>query len=354
MAINSVPPFQVVTRIAGAIISDPNEISLKRLREVVAGRDLGFSRTRAMALLLESDFPNKHRDYERVLANENETPEMRHLAALYLGMTNTGASLEILVKHCQISDEFVLAGVMKALGRIGDEATLDVVVQVQRNAKGAAESQASFAASLIAYRLGLEGHALPMPTDADYVEPPVCYARPMQISVADAVDAETCLRSVARQPLGIEFAEYPMYQIRCERNIWMMLLNRDFTDPNGLATVKVRKTCLGLIARRNHSTGLYAPSFVILTAPSEQAAGVDILVYRLEGGIAFGGKAQTVGDGAYFSIRSASVPRAFAVQMEGSFNAGRLVMKTALSTALGQKQQPVEQFIARPNSFKLE
>lgn len=347
MSINVVPPFKAVTRIAGTIISDSNDISLKQLREVVAGRDCGFSRTRAMALLLESDFPNKHRDYEQVLANEKDPPEMRHLAALYLGMTNTPASLEILVKSTKITDEFVLAGVMKALGRIGDESALEAVVQVQRKVNGEVGSQASFAASLIAYRLGLDGYALPAPTEVNYVEPPVCEARPVEISIADGIDAEICLRSLARLPLGIEFAEYPMHQIRCGRNIWMLLLNRDVTGRDGIETTKARKTFLGVVARRNHSTGLYSASFVILMSPSKQATALDLLVCRLEGNIAFGGKVRTEGAGATFLIRSVSGPRGFGIQLEGSFKAGRLEMKTALATASGEKRRPVEEFFSK-------
>lgn len=196
-------------------------------------------------------------------------------------------------------------------------------------------------------------NSLPVSNDADYVEPPVCDARPVEIS-ADGVDAEICLRSLARQPLGIDFAEYPMYQIRCGRNIWMMLLNRDISCQEGVATATVRKTCLGVVARRNRSNGLYAASFVILTSPSRQASGVDILVYRLEGGIAFGGRAQTEGDRADFSIRSVSGSRGFGIQMEGSFKAGRLETKTALSTALGEKRQPVEEFISKTDTSERE
>jgi len=40
--------------------------------------------------------------------------------------------------------------------------------------------------------------------------------------------------------------------------------------------------------------------------------------------------------------------------MEGSFKAGRLETKTALSTALGEKRQPVEEFISKTDTSERE
>jgi len=80
------------------------------VRDVVIGMDASFPRSRAMALLLASDFPNKHRDYELVLQNEKESPEIRYLAAIYLGKIPTPAAMEILLKNSHIRDERVLAG----------------------------------------------------------------------------------------------------------------------------------------------------------------------------------------------------------------------------------------------------
>ena len=58
--------------------SDTGSPSLRRLREIVAGKDGTFPRSRSMALLLSTDFPNKHRDFEAVL----ETNERRASCAI--------------------------------------------------------------------------------------------------------------------------------------------------------------------------------------------------------------------------------------------------------------------------------
>ena len=115
MSSKMAPPFSVVARISEELIADTGKASLKQLRSVVAGRDATFPRSFAMDLLLGTDFPNKHRDFESVLENETEAPETRYLAAISLGKIDTPAAMEILVKNSHAADELVLAGVMKAL-----------------------------------------------------------------------------------------------------------------------------------------------------------------------------------------------------------------------------------------------
>lgn len=343
MSINLVPPFKVVTRLAGKTVSDTDELSLRRLREVVAGRDVSWPRAHAMALLFESDFPNKHRDYEAVLANGSDAPVTRHLAALYLGMVNTRVSREILIEHTNIREEYVLAGVMKALGRIGNEAALAAIERVQRTAKGPAASQAALAASFIAYRLGLPGHELSVPSASDYAPPLTTDSAHIVTARAHAADAELCLRCLAHRPFGLEFVESPMYWMRCGRNIWMMVLNRDFVRPGAIGALTARKTCLGVVARRSQSSGLYAAALVILTSPAAVANGVDILAHRADGGLVCAGHARVDGNRAQFVLRSVARPRAFAVQIEGTLAEGELEVTTALTSSTGHKRELVEE-----------
>ena len=135
MSLKMVSPFSCVPRISEEINVDTARCSLKRIRDVVAGKDTTFPRSRGMAILQTTDFPNKHRDFEAVLENENESPEIRYLAAIYLGKIATSAAIEILIRNSRIDNESVLAGVMKALGCIGDKAAFDAISTVKRRGK---------------------------------------------------------------------------------------------------------------------------------------------------------------------------------------------------------------------------
>ena len=333
---------------APTISKDPNydtgSLSLRRLREIVAGKDGTFPRSQCMAMLSSTDFPNKHRDFEAVLENERESPELRYLAAIHLGTVATPAALEILVRNSQVRDERVLAGVMKALGRIGDRSALDAIATARKYATGSAARQAEFAATLIAHRTGSEEYAPPVAVPASVVELDLHCARPFRITRADDADAELCLRSLAGQPFGIEFAEHPMYQVRCGRKTSMILLNREFTTEASVESLRKRRAFLGVVAARSEDIRMYFVAHLILTAPAEGKDEIRIFIHRPNGDVAFAGTAQVAENCAGFSIRALPRPGAFAVSIEGTFEDGRLDITTALSTSFVQvaKREPIE------------
>ena len=296
-------------------------------------------------MLQTTDFPNKHRDFEAVLENEKESPEIRYLAAINLGKIPSPATIEILVRNSHVHDEYVLAGVMKALGRIGNKSALDAILTAKKRAKGLAAMQAEFAETLIAHREGLEKYELSVPETTDQRELDLRCARPFRITRADDTDAELCLRSLAGEQFGIEFSEHPMYQVRCGRNTWMILLNRDFSDKNSVKTVGKRKAFLGVIATRSEETRLYSVAYLMLTSPINDEGVVSILIYRTNGKLTFSGTSRVEGNCAEFSILARPHPGAFAVKIEGTFEDGRLDIKTALSTPFVQvkKREPVEE-----------
>jgi hypothetical protein len=345
MPIKIDPPFDFISVISEVNTMDTDKFSLKRLRDVVAGRDTTYPRSRGMDLLLATDFPNKHRDFEAVLENEDESPDFRYIAAINLGKINIPAAIEILVKNCYIRDERVLIGVMKALGRIGNTSALDAIATVRKNSTGIVAMQADFAATLIAHREGLDNYELFSPETHASIELDSSCARPMRITEADDEDAELCLRSIASQPFGIEFLEHKMVQARCGQNTWMILLNRDFGDKNCVQKLEKQKAFLGVVAIRNEKTRLYTITYLLLTSPAKNEDSIRIQIYRTNGVLSFAGTASLMGDSAKFSILALPLPGAFGVKIEGIFEDGRLNIETGLSTTVLQikKHEPIEE-----------
>jgi len=177
------------------------------------------------------------------------------------------------------------------------------------------------------------------------LEPESSCARPFRIKQADEADAELCLRSLARQPFGIEFSETPIYQARCGRNTWMIALNREFSAKDCVITLGRRNAFFGVVALRSEQTRLYSAAFLLLTSPTRERDAVDILVYRPNGKLTFRGTARMAGSRAEFAIRSVAQPGAFAVKIEGAFADGALDIRTALAATFVQikKREPIEE-----------
>jgi len=332
MSLKIEPPFKLVPRISEVAITDPDEVSLRKLRDAVAGRSPQLTRSRAMEILLASDFPNKHRDLQAVLMNDGESPEVRAMAALYLGKVNTPAAREVLVEASSARDTLVLGAVASALGRIGDETSLEVVSRILDGANGLAAEQARFAAALLSHRLDVRGPELQTPNSDDYLKLPPEAARPFRVEQTGSNEAELCLRSLADQSFGIELAEHPMYQVRCGNNAWMLLLSRDAVFPGATERLRTSKSLAGIIAIKDRTTRLYSSAFLVLTAPSKQSDGVAILIHRTTGDLIFAGTMQVVGRRASFALGAVRRPGAFPMELSGSIEDGYLDIHSARST----------------------
>jgi hypothetical protein len=322
---------------------DDNLPTIRQIRNNVLGIDESISRAQAMMLLIASDFPNKHRDLQKVLENENELDSMRYLAAINLGKINTPVALEILISNSQISHVRVLEGIVIALGRIGGKSALDVVSRVRNHYQtGFIASYANFAASLISYRLGLDGNELPFPTEDKFLEVSPNASRQFPISRARENEAEFCLRCVAYKPFGIEFSEEHMYKIHMKRTPWMILFNSDFVGhPDSVQRMRSRKAIWGAIAKTNVESKLYHIAYLLLTSPSKESNIVNILIHRTNGDLIFGGKMQLKCNRSKFIIRTLDRPGALPVHIEGEYADDRLEFNKLLTSLYIQKRQEV-------------
>ena len=273
-------------------------------------------------------------------------------------MIDTRAALAALIAQTTIGDEYVLTGVLKALGRIGDASALPAIERVMKTATGIAAAQAALAAAFIAHRLNLPGHALPLPSSSDYVVdtkapkdggPPSDCGR-LRVTLANASDAELCLRSLARRPFAVELLESPMYEIRCERNIWMIALNRDAGEKGAIDGLTAHKRLLAVIARRDPNTGLYAAAFLVFTAP-DAAGGAHVLIHRVDGALISAGHLRVHDDSGAFALRPVRGPRPYTIWIEGRLEPGRLAITTGVASR-GEKRTPIREY--RPDAAVLQ
>src|SRR5215204_6186318 len=92
------------------------EIDLQKLRRVVTGESKEIPKTLAMNLLQNHEYPDKHKDLQAVLENNDESSTLRYRAAVNLSTTNVPDAQDILIKNLQTDNERVLYGIVQALG----------------------------------------------------------------------------------------------------------------------------------------------------------------------------------------------------------------------------------------------
>jgi hypothetical protein len=321
----------------------PTTYTYEQLRNNVLGNEGSLPRTKAIALLLDSDFPQKLKDFELLLENEEESSTIRYLAEISLGKMNIPEAKEILLKNIHIQNEQILTGIFMALGRCGDKNYVDVILEAKNRIRGFARSQAEFAAALISYRLNLEGNELQTPNEEDYYYLPK-NAQQMQISEARDEEVRRCLKSLTNESYGIDLAKRPAYQIQYDRGIGMVLFNQSFISQRDLHLLFERKLLVGVFADKFKENGSHSIAYLIFTSPmKEEKKKVNILITRPDGRLVFGGTAEIEDNNARFSIRSISQVGVFPVLLEATIRDNKLAIITAkFSTVIQNKNQPVQ------------
>ena len=319
-----------------------SRVSLKDIRDAVAGRGEVISRFEAMSLLVAADFPNGHSDLAAVLEDENDDPAIRVAAASKLAAIGSLAAAELLGESCRhIRDERVLAVVATALGQIGQASALEPLSGLVSRNSGLAGTRAAFAAALISCRLGVPGWDLDTPNESDFLELEEVAASPMLFRRTGSAETELCLQSLRRQPYGVEFSERASYEIRCGHRRWLMLLSRPLTEAGATAALAEKKAMLGVVAAKSPETGSYGIRLLLLAKPLTRPRSAFILVHRPYGRLVLAGPVGLRGDRAIFSLRAMDNHGAIPVRLEGTLERGEISIGTGMfGRSLHGREQP--------------
>src|SRR5215213_5327681 len=134
---------------------------LQVLRRAARGEVHPERRVQALAALAFIQDPEGCEVAGDVLANDEEEPALRAVAASNLGLCPPEVAEQRLIAGLYVSDEVVLVKVIKALGQIGSESGLAALDQLSGVGADFVDKQLRLAKALISYRLGLDRDILP-------------------------------------------------------------------------------------------------------------------------------------------------------------------------------------------------
>jgi hypothetical protein len=297
--------------------------------EIVLGRNRSFPRSVAMNLLPKSGLRGAEGLLAQVLADDRETPGFRRLAAANLYRINSPRSRQALLQAAgTVKDETALAGVVKALGRIGDQTALGQVLAIKERATGTLAAQAAFAASMISYRLGLEGNNLPSPRES--VPLPAGPRLPLAFEAPPQAEIDLFMDGMAAEPCGVELARESLQTFQCPGGHWMIAVNRELSAGDAVQLLARRKMLLGVLAAKHSEDGHYAPSYFLFAAPNQAQRNVSLTITRVSGEPAWAGTAEiTEPSQAKFSLGTAGRTGITPVAIEGVLSRDGKVRITA-------------------------
>jgi len=303
-----------------------------RLREALRGNDPEISQAEALDLIAASPFPQREVVLASVLQDPGETTAVRSAVADTLGRIPTRDSELVLLANLRVAQWRVRAAILRALGGIGGREELVAIEDLHLSERDREQGMAAFAGALIAHRLGLPGHELPVPAEEQLPRVPDEQARPIEISLLRAELAGKVLEDVARQPYGIEYDRARLVRLACNRRVNVVCPNRVLLEAGGLERLRERKALAGVVALESPETGDYSVSYVIMIAPAGSTSRVQIVAPRCSGRPGLAGTGVVTHNRLEFTLRSVERPGTFPILLSGEASVDGIAFHHAIAS----------------------
>lgn len=305
----------------------PDRYPLDELRAAALRGEGALSRPLALALLARVDYPQKVRDLSRVLANDEETPRLRGMAAIALGETGTRAAVNALDRALTVTDDVVLRSVLQGLSLAGGEASSVAVRSLSRR-RGHVGDAVRNTSALLRHRLGAAGAGTTLPSGTLRVSTKT--AQPIAVRPATRLRAAQAVEYVGRAMPSLRLVPAGALALRClDRDLLFLFTEEVATgDVTRLTTAKAQA---GVVALRRVVEGSgWEVKHHVLTEPKRDGT-VGITVTSARGRPLYAGTATVDNDRAAFVLRALDTHGVAAIDVRGTFERGRLTLTEARS-----------------------
>lgn len=307
-------------------------VDVKVLRDAALGRDDGVPRAKAIEALAALRRADTEQILGDILGDEKTPPRFRHVAAMGLATMRSPRALDLLVGHLDAKDDRVRAGVLQALGKIGDERALAAVTRAPRGEPGGTmDRRIRMTAALIAHRLGTEGDGLAQTKKPRIVKLAANTSRRIDLRRADEPAFDLIAASVSGDAYGVEIAPAATYRLLCGKKESAILLDRRLTAPDGMGRMRSRKSIAGIIATKNETTRAFSAWLLLLCSPLD-GKGIDIAAVSIDGDPILAGRGTATDTAMTFSLGAVDRPGAFELEINGTVDANGLTFEKARSS----------------------
>lgn len=316
-------------------IIDPEAYSVAELRTMVFKGKGVLSRPLALALLGRKAYPQKVSDLTRLLMDEEEQPRLRNMAGLLLGRAGTKAASRALERGLEVKNDLALRGVLQGLSLGGSAETPKALGRLKRR-KGIVGRVAARTAGLLAHRFGQRGAEL-APAEAEKLLR-VAPSRAVPIDIASARGAQTtaAISGLAVSAPDLRLVAAGAKSMRCAGRRLLLLFDAA-VEEEGMSRLRARKALVGVVAEHEELEGTgWEVKYRLLTEPQKDGS-IRLLVATARGVPVCAGVARIKGEKATFSLRTVDRPGAIALDIQGTFEDGRVAFTQARSD---QRRRP--------------
>jgi len=188
----------------------------------------------------------------------------------------------LLLKRLAVTrDLIVRIKVVGALARVGSRFSLSELDRLARDPEPAVSRLAAFGGSVVAYRLGLPGHEVPVPAPDNFLKVERDRLAPVLVGRTGPEETRITLAGLRHDSFGLNLTTQVGFRIDCGVTRLFLTLSEEFVR-RGVAGVLKQPMLLGLVAQRAPSDGTYSVRMVLLAGPQDKGK-FHISVHRTDG-----------------------------------------------------------------------
>lgn len=309
---------------------EPDLTRQQLLRILQTGNEIkGIGPMRALTVLQHKRRPNVAELFLELMTDDARLPRLRRLAALGLYRIGGERGRSALHAAAERADAVSAPAVAMGLGRIGAADSLDRINRLETRSPAHARDRVRFAATLLAYRLGLPGGEVRAPTGRSMQELGRKRARPIDVTSARRDVVALAFEALSDDPLDVDLTEENAQRITCDPNtfVWAWTRGAAGADP---ATLAREKRVAGVLFRQRLFENAYALSAIGLATPVRN--GVRLTIHRASSGeIVYAGFVGPDGKG---SLQAREHPGVAAIELAGELADGRIEISRARSAII--------------------
>lgn len=304
--------------------------SVDELREAVFEGRGRLSRPLALALLTRKDYREKVADLQKILADGNEQPRLRALAASGLGEVATPASVRALERGLQSDESVTMRASAKALANVGGRKHVELLEGLARS-PGPVGSDAQRALRVLTERLKVS----PPTRDDTRTLPVQATGKPTRIRIETpkAGDVANAVKSLPTRKLARRAA----VSMRCQGRQFVFVFD-DEALGRGVDMLR-RGGEVGVVAEPPGVEGVrWSPRYRVTVEPQD-GPEFRVFVTTMDGRAVLAGRGTTEGGRASFELGALDVPGALPVEIRGSFDGKKVAFEQARSAVRRRPSQ---------------
>jgi len=264
-----------------------------------------------------------------VLSREQETTKVRTVAAHNLAMLPPEFAEKPLLRNIATADGILRDEIVTSLGRVGTAESLKRLEELPAPPGEARQRLLVLAKAAIGVRSGMKPPDLGRVLGVRWSDHRLNPLEPGRVREE--------LTRLWDSTFGIALNPEFGFELDCGNSKNLLFLNAEIKSGNFLASAATKPLIAGLVALREDDTPHSTVRYVVFTTPAE--SGIEIVVTRKNGQVAFAGQARIENEALRISLRDVGQERT-PTAVEGTVTNDRIDLKLRVWRGAAKSKRP--------------